>query len=88
MGGGDDAAQCVGERGIDAAGIREAIERARLVEAPHLDRPFDRIAFALEREPPIRRARDRHDAAVELRRERPVHSSSAAHAARRFWRLE
>ena len=59
-----------------AASIRPAsarpVERRLLVEAAHLDRPFDRRAGAVEREPAVRRARDRHHAQIDLGRERPV----------------
>src|SRR3954452_3641467 len=44
------------------------IERLCLVEAAHLDRPFDRLAFAAYREPSIGLARDRNNAAIELGR--------------------
>ena len=47
--------RAVGERGVDAAGIRQMIERERLVEAAHLDRPFDRLALPVERERAVRR---------------------------------
>ena len=43
---GDGAAERVGQRLVDFAG--EVVERARLVEAPHLDRPFDRRARAAD----------------------------------------
>ena len=52
--------------------IRQTIERRVLVEAAHLDRPFDRLAVAAERETAVRLARDRDDAAIDLRRERLV----------------
>jgi hypothetical protein len=53
---------------VDASRAGEMIEGLRLVEAAHLDRPFDRLALAGNREPPIRLACDRNDAAIELRR--------------------
>ncbi len=55
-----DAAQEVGQRGVDASLIRQMIEGERLVEAAHLDRPFDRLAAAPERVRSVRLARDRH----------------------------
>ena len=67
-----DAAEMIGERGVDAAGIRQMIERQRIVEAAHLDRPFDRLAAPVECERAVRRARDRHHPQIDLRRERPV----------------
>ena len=65
---GDGAAERVGEIGVDASRRGEVIEGLRLVEAAHLDRPFDRRATAVECQSPIRVARDRHDAAIDIRR--------------------
>ena len=67
----DRARECIGERQVDSA-IRQPIERRVLVEAVHLNRPFCRLARSVEREASVGFARDRHDAAIELRRERPV----------------
>src|SRR5262249_52432197 len=47
-------------------------ERRVLVEAVHLDRPFHRRAGAIELEGAVLLARDRHHAAVNLGRERPI----------------
>ena len=49
----DGAAERVGERRVDLVG--QMVERAALVEARHLDRPFDRLAVAADREPRRRR---------------------------------
>ena len=67
-----DAAQRIGERGVDASLARQMIEGEGFVEAAHLDRPFDRLAAAVERERAARLARDPHHPAVDLRRERTV----------------
>ena len=60
MGGRHDAAERIGERRVDAALIRQMIEGRGLVEAAHLDRPFHRLAAAVERERAVCLARDRH----------------------------
>ena len=70
MGGGDRAAERLGERVVDFAG--EMIERALLVETAHLDRPFDGGPGAGDREPAVGFASDRLDAAVDFRRVRGV----------------
>ena len=48
MGCGDGAAERIGERVVDFP--CQMIERARLIEAVHLDRPFDRRAVPADRE--------------------------------------
>ncbi len=53
-----------------ASASRSSVASSR--EAAHLHRPLDRRAVAVEREPPVRLARDRHDPAVDVGRERPV----------------
>ena len=70
VGGGDGAAERIGEVVVDL--VRQMIEGAVLVEAAHVDRPFDRRAVAADREPSVTRARDGHDAAINFWRERPV----------------
>ena len=69
---GDGAGEFVGEFETDAAALGEEIERARLVEAVHLDRPLDRLAGAVEREMAAALARDRDDAMIERGRERAI----------------
>ena len=69
---GDRAGKLVGQRVVDTPILRQMIERLVLVEAPHLDRPFDRLSGAVELQPAVGRARDRQHAPVELRGERPV----------------
>ena len=44
------APERVGERGVDPSGLGQMIERLRLVEAPHLDRPFHRLTRAADGE--------------------------------------
>ena len=66
------AAERVRQRRIDRARLRQTVERRILGEAAHLDRPLDRRAAAVEREAPVGRAGDRHDAAVDFGRKRPV----------------
>ena len=66
------AAERIGQCRIDPARLRQVVEGRILVETAHLDSPFDRRAGAVEREPAVRLARDRHDAAIDFRRERPV----------------
>ena len=72
MGGRHRAAEPVGERGIDAALLGEAVEGCRLVEPAHLDRPFDRLTGAVERQPSVRLARDRRHSAIDLGCKCPV----------------
>src|SRR6202034_4393260 len=67
----DGAAEAIGEFLVDR--VREVIERARLVEAGHLHRPLDRRPVAANREPAVGLARDRDDAAVDLRRIGRIH---------------
>ena len=69
MHGGDRGGEFSCQRIGQPAALGEAVERLVLVEPRHLDRPFHRLAGAVERERTIGLARDRHDAAVELRRE-------------------
>ena len=69
MHGGDGDGELAGERIVKLATLGEMVERVIFVEARHLDRPFDRFARAIQGERPVGFARDRHDAAVELRRE-------------------
>ena len=59
----------VGERAVDLLRVGQMIERLRLVEAPHLHRPFHRLAGAADGERAVFLARDRHRAAVDRRRE-------------------
>ena len=66
------AGKPIGERVVDALVVRQMIERAVLVEAAHLHRPFDRLAGAVEFQAPVSHARDWQHAAIELRGERPV----------------
>ena len=46
------AAERIREGGVDPARFRQTIERRILIEAAHLDRPFDRRPVAVERGPP------------------------------------
>ena len=62
----DGAAERVGESLVDFAG--DMVEGALLVEAPHLDRPFDRRAGAADGELARRFAGDGDDAAIDFRR--------------------
>ena len=66
------AAERIGERRIDLARLRQSVERRVFVEAAHLERPFDRRAGAVEREPAAVLARDRDHAAVDVGRERSI----------------
>src|SRR5262245_17005616 len=68
----DRAAEGIGERGIDHAPLRQAVERCVLVEAAHFERPFHRGAAAIERQPAVRLARDRKHAAVDIGRKRTI----------------
>ena len=68
--GGNRAAERIGEIVVDL--IHQVIERAVLVEARHVDRPFDRFAVAAECQPSIIGARDGNDAAIKFRRQPPV----------------
>ena len=70
VGRGDGAAERIGEIVVDLIG--DVIERAVLVEPHHVDRPFDRLAVAADREPAVALARDGDDAAIKFRRQRPV----------------
>jgi hypothetical protein len=49
------------------------IERSRLVEARQLDRPFDTLAAAIERQTAVALTCDGQHAAIEHRREGGVH---------------
>ena len=62
----------VGQSGVDLSSIGQMVERRGLVEAPHLDRPFDRRAVPGECQPAVRLARDRDHAAIEFGRVSPV----------------
>ena len=62
----------VGERTVDAARRGQMVERLRLVEAPHLHRPFHRLAVAADGERAVFLARDRHRAAINRRRIRSI----------------
>ena len=68
----DRAGKRVSQRGIDLSLLSETIERRVLVEAVHLDRPFDGFARSVEREAAIGFAGDGDDAAIKIRRKRPV----------------
>jgi hypothetical protein len=57
---------------IDCPRVGEVVERLRLVEAPHVDRPLDRFAVASECKVSGATARHRDDAAIKLRCEGPV----------------
>ena len=63
----------VGKRAIDPLRVGEMVERLRLVETPHLHRPFRRLAFAADGERAVFVARDRHHATIDRRRVRTVH---------------
>jgi hypothetical protein len=65
--GGDHPAERVRQRIIDAPSLGEMIERLGLVEAAHLDRPFDHLAVTPDRKAAVGRTRDRHHAAIDLR---------------------
>src|SRR5262249_36529224 len=52
--------ECIGERLADLTGIGQIIQRLALIEAPHLDSPFDRFALAADREAAIESAGDGH----------------------------
>ena len=66
------AAERIGQCRVDPARLSQVVEGRSLVETAHLDSPFHRRAGAVEREPAVRFARDRHDAAIDFRRERAV----------------
>ena len=66
VGGGDGAAQHVGQCFVHAAG--EAVEGFGLVETLHLERPLDRLAGAADRERAAGLTGDRHHAAVDFGR--------------------
>ena len=68
----DSAAKSIGEACVNFARLRQVVEGRVLVEAMHLDRPFDRRPIPAQLEPAAGGARDRHHALVDLRRERPV----------------
>ena len=68
--GGDGAAERIGEVVVDLIG--KMIEGAVLVEAHHVDRPFDWLAVAADRQPTITLARDGDDAAIKFWRQPPV----------------
>jgi hypothetical protein len=72
MSGRDASRELVCHHKIDLPRVGEAIERLRLVEAPHVDRPLDRLAVAAERKGAVATARHRDDATVKLRRKGPV----------------
>lgn len=58
------APERIGECIIDPSRISQMIERLRLVEAPHLDRPFHRLARTTDREVAVGSLRDHHYAPV------------------------
>ena len=66
------SAERIGQCRVDPAGLSQVVEGRPLVETAHLDSPFHRRAGAVEREPAVRLARDRHDATIDFRRERAV----------------
>ena len=70
VGRGDGKTERVGQLLANLAG--KMVEGARLVEAAHLDRPFDGRALAGDCQPSVGFAGDREHAAVDLRRERRV----------------
>ncbi len=51
----DGASERVGERGVDSFRLGQMIERLRLIEAPHLHRPFHRLTRAADGEGAVRR---------------------------------
>ena len=68
MGARHRASERVGEIAVDAPGRRQTVERLVLVEAPHLDRPFDRLARSVDREAAVSGSRNRHHAPVDCGR--------------------
>src|ERR1019366_7271557 len=58
----------VGAHVVDPPRLGQMIERLRLVETPHLHRPFYRLTLTADGEHAVFRARDRHRAAVDCRR--------------------
>ena len=68
MHGGDGKRELGAERIVKLAALGDMVERIVLVEARHLDRPFDGFAAAVQGERTTGLARDRHDAAIKLRR--------------------
>jgi hypothetical protein len=67
----DGAPERIGQSFVDFA--CDVVERPLLVEAPHIDRPFDRRPGSADREFPRNRAGDRDHAAVDFRRVGRVH---------------
>src|SRR4029077_3583721 len=70
--GSDGSPESIGDSLVDAPGFGKPIEGLAFVEAPHLDGPFHRLAFAADRKPPCGIAGNGHDAAVDRGRERAV----------------
>src|SRR5258707_14966022 len=65
----DSAAKSIGEACVNFARLRQVVEGRVLVEAMHLDRPFDRRPIPTQIELAAGGARDRPHALVDLRRE-------------------
>ena len=61
-----------GEICIQRAGLGQMIQRPAFVEARHLDRILERPAASVDLHRSIGLFRDRHDAVIDLRRQRPV----------------
>jgi hypothetical protein len=70
--GGNRTGELVSDPLIDLAGVGEMIERRAFVEALHLQRPFHRLAVAIEGQMAGYIPGDRPYAAIDLRREHAV----------------
>src|SRR5215470_15881500 len=68
------AAECVRERRVDFARLRQPVEHCILVEAAHFECPYDWSPAAVEFEPPVSLAGDRHHAPIDIRRERVINA--------------
>lgn len=66
MGRRDGAGEPVGEREVDRTVVCQMIERPRLIEATHLDRPLDRLAATAERQLAVAFAGNRDHAKIEV----------------------
>lgn len=68
----DDVGQRGQQRRRQAAGIGHAAQHVGFGEARHLQGPFDDLATPAERQPAVRAARDRNEAAIDAGRVRLV----------------
>ena len=69
---GDGAAQLIGQRRINTAILGEMVQCLGLIEAGHLDRPFDWFSGATNGKPAVGGAGDGDDAAIKARGIKPV----------------